>query len=58
MRRAAMTIVLALVTAVPARADDLAARAMPAGHTKIFIGQTSVSYVDAFAKENSPFGVG
>jgi len=26
-------------------------RAMPAGHTKVFVGQTDISYVDAFARE-------
>ena len=50
MRRLALLIVaLAALPAAAARAD-LAADAMPAGQTKVFIGQTSISYVEAFAQ--------
>ena len=31
--------------------DRLVSRALPAGHTKVAIGQTSISHVDAFARE-------
>jgi hypothetical protein len=55
MRRAAALILLAL--ALPASAQAALSharfvrRAMPAGHTKVLIGQTSISYVDDFARE-------
>lgn len=54
MRRAALLLSLALI--LPAAAQGRSAshflrKAMPAGHTKVFIGQTSISYVDTFARE-------
>jgi hypothetical protein len=54
MRRAALVIVLALAAPSGAQAMTHARfvrHAMPAGHTKVFIGQTSISYVDTFASE-------
>lgn len=48
MRRTALTILLALAAAAPASA---ASDPMPAGRTKIFIGQTSIAEVDTFAQE-------
>src|SRR5438067_2383872 len=50
MRRAALPVLLVLALPAAARAADLAT-AMPAGHTKVFIGQTSISYADTFAAE-------
>lgn len=55
MRRLALLVTLAAVT-LPATALGNAHKrflrhAMPPGRTKIFVGQTSVSYVDAFARE-------
>jgi hypothetical protein len=55
MRRAALVIVLALAAPSGAQAMTHARfvrHAMPAGHTKVFIGQTSISYVDQFAQES------
>src|SRR5436309_3104842 len=46
----ARPVLLVLALPAAARAADLAT-AMPAGHTKVFIGQTSISYADTFAAE-------
>src|SRR4051812_49793812 len=48
MRRLALAILLGLATAAPAAA---APDPMPAGHTKVFVGQTSIGYADEFARE-------
>ncbi|MCW2989423.1 MAG: hypothetical protein JWM73_17 [Solirubrobacterales bacterium] len=47
MRRAA-ALLLALAFAAPAAAAE---DPLPAGHTKIFVGQTSIRYADDFARE-------
>lgn len=49
MRRAAL--LMALVLAAPAAAQDTPADPLPAGHTKVFVGQTSISYADDFADQ-------
>ena len=48
MTRTLLTALLVLALGAPALA---ASDPMPAGHTKIFIGQTSITYVDDFARE-------
>jgi hypothetical protein len=51
VRRFALCLLLASCAAAPAAADPPTRDPMPAGHTKVFVGQTSVSYVDDFARE-------
>ena len=48
MPRTLLTTLLVLALGAPAVA---AVDPMPAGHTKVFIGQTSIDYVDDFARE-------
>jgi hypothetical protein len=47
VRRVTLLAALLLVLPAAARATD----PMPAGHTKVFVGQTSISYADDFARE-------
>jgi hypothetical protein len=47
MRRAALLIALVLAAPAAASATD----PLPAGHTKVFVGQTSIRYADDFGAE-------
>jgi hypothetical protein len=55
LRRGIVVAILALPASAGAHTQSHAAfvaAALPAGHTKVFIGQTSISYVDQFASES------
>jgi len=51
MPRATLLSLLAFLSFAPAAAAELVDDALPAGETKVFIGQTSIRYVDEFAEQ-------